>query len=164
MKIAKKRTKKYHAKPISLIGGLSRFAAAHARYEDNQPISADQNGDIALNYWLSFQELTKGSASESAWSAVVCSLNVGMVLCEFGIGSEYIENFNLALEGAFRAKIRSEKSGNFRLNGDGISRITLALQIHEEQMRIANKSEITKALNTVQERIDAGNVFKINQK
>lgn len=156
----KPRNKKYSPKPVARHGGLVAIAMCHARGENASTLSADQTTDLGLAYWLSFENLRSGDANEESWCCVVCSLNVGLVLCEKGIGAEFEQAFVTALDGAFRAKIRSARTGNFRLDGEALRDIEEALQVHEQQMAIAKRWEVTQALNTVRARIDAGNVYR----
>jgi hypothetical protein len=82
-----------------------------------------------------------------------------MALAEAGIGEEYEQDIVKALDGAFRAKIRSGKSGSFRLDGEALQAIELALRVHDQQMEIATRAEITEAMTLVARRIEEGNVY-----
>ncbi len=160
MKPKPKRTKKYSPKPITQHGGLIAVARIHARAEEIVPLRDEQLTDLGMAYWLSLEQLRTGAASEEAWSCVVCALNVGTVLCELGIGEEHELAFVAALDGAFRAKIRSAKSGTFRLDGDAMRDIEAAFALHDEQMKLATRAEVTQAMNTVHARIESGNVYR----
>lgn len=154
----KKRSKKYRPKPIAQEGGLLALNRIQARGENASPLADDQLTDIGTGYWLALTNLTTGSGSEASWCTLVCALNIGMVLCEMGIGKEYEDAFVAALDGAFRAKQRN--SGSFRLDGDGLQAVRQALAVHDSQLEVASRSEIVQAMRTVRERIDAGNVYQ----
>lgn len=156
----KPRNKAYRPKPVSQHGGLSAIAMCHARGENASTLKHEQLTDIGVAYWLSFENLRSGDANEEAWSCVACALNVGLVLCEKGIGAEYEQQLVTALDGAFRAKVRSAKSGTFRLDGQALSDIETALQVHDQQMAIAKRWEVTEAMNTIYKRLKAGNVYR----
>jgi len=160
MATKKPRNKKYHPRPVCNVGGLALVALADIRGQQAKPLREDQTTDLGLAYWLSMQNLLTGDANEEAWSCVVCSLNIGMALCEVGIGADAEPWLVKALDGAFRAKIRSARTGNFRLDGEGITAITDALHVHDEQMKVATRAEVTQAMNTVRQRIDEGNVYR----
>lgn len=157
----KPRHKKYVPRPALSGGGLHAIAACHARYESATPLRDDQLTDLGSAYWLSFHGLTNGDATEEQWSCVVCSLNIAMALAEAGIGAECEQDVVIAMDGAFRAKIRSERTGNFRLDGDAVRDITAALHMHDEQMKLAHRREIEGALLTVQQRVKAGHVYTV---
>ena len=156
----KPRNKKYTPRPVGTAGGLVAIARATMRRDEAVPLREDQTTDLGLAYWLSLEQLTKGDANEEAWSCVVCSLNIGMALCEAGIGDGYEPWLVKALDGAFRAKIRSARTGNFRLDGEAITAITDALHVHDDQMKVATRAEVTQAMNTVRRRIDEGHVYR----
>lgn len=154
-----KRNKAYKPKRIFPGGGLSALLRIEDRAIVNSPLNDDQQTDLNSAYWMAFTNMTVGNASEESWSCMVCALNIGMALCEAGIGAEYEQDFVAALDGAFRVKVRSTKTGSFRLDGEAIQAIKHALAIHDEQVRIAQRGEIVAALHTVRARIDAGNVY-----
>lgn len=159
-KTKKPRNKKYAPKAVSQHGGLVAIAMCHARGENASTLNADQTTDLGLAYWLSFENLRTGDANEECWSCIACALNIGMVLCEQGIGTEHEPLIVRALDGTFRAKIRSKQSGNFRLDGAALRDIEDALQVHDQQMAIAKRWEVTRALNIVRTREAVGNVYQ----
>lgn len=159
-KPAKPRHKKYAPKPVSRHGGLIAIAMAHARGQEASPLRHDQLSDLGLAYWLSLDNLRAGDANEECWSCVTCALNIGMVLSERGIGPEHEETFVRALDGAFRAKIRSARAGSFRLDGQALTDIEAAFHIHDQQMAVATRAEVGAAMAAVRHRIDAGNVYQ----
>jgi len=156
----KPRNKKYRPRAVSTAGGLTVVAAAYARGEDAAPLTGTQLQDLGLAYWLSLEQLRVGDASEEAWCCIVTALNIGMALAEGGVGAEHEQAFNDALAGAFRAKTRSAKTGNFRLDGDAMRDIEVALAIHDAQMEAANRSEVIAAMNLVRQRVEEGNVYE----
>jgi hypothetical protein len=157
----KPRNKKYTPKPVAQHGGLIAIAMCHARGENASTLKPDQVTDLGVAYWLSFENLRTGDANEESWSCVACALNVALVLCEKGIGAEYERQLVTALDGCFRAKIRSAKTGNFRLDGEALRDIETALQIHDQQMAIAKRWEVTAAMQTIYKRLKDGNVYEV---
>lgn len=160
MKSPKKRNKPYRPKPVTQHGGLIAVARVHARAEEAAPLCDDQLTDLGVAYWASFENLRSGPATEEAWSCVACALNIGIVLCEQELGQEYEELFARALEGAFRAKVRSQRTGSFRLDGAALRDIEDAFDVHDAQMELATRAEVTRALNTVHARMESGNVYR----
>jgi hypothetical protein len=156
-----KRNKKYRPRPVATAGGLGVIANCYARGEEHIPLRDEQLTDLGVAYWLSMENLRTGAATEEAWSCVVSALNIAMALCEDGIGIEFEGDFNRALAGAWRAKVRSAKSGNFRLDGPAIIEITAALHLHDQQLKLATRAQVTKALNLVHDRIEEGNVYTL---
>lgn len=156
----KPRNKKYVPRRVTTHGGLAAIAMCYARGENASTLTSDQTTDLGVAYWLSFENLRAGDANEESWSCVACALNVALILCEKGIGAEHEQQLVAALDGTFRAKIRSAKTGNFRLDGDAMRDIETALQIHDQQMAIAKRWEVTAAMNTIYKRLAEGNVYR----
>lgn len=156
----KPRNKKYRPRPVAQAGDLIAIDRCIARGQSAAPLAADQLADLGLAYWLSLEQLRTGDATEEAWSCVVAALNIAMALAETDIGAEHEQAIVRALDGAFRAKVRSAKTGNFRLDGDAMRDIEAALTIHDGQMELATQGETVAALQLVRRRIDEGNVYR----
>lgn len=159
-KSKKPRNKAYRPKPVSQHGGLIAIAMCHARGENASTLNSDQTTDLGLAYWLSFENLRSGDANEECWSCIACALNIALVLCEQGIGAEHEALIVRAQDGTFRAKIRSKRTGNFRLDGAALRDIEEALTMHDQQMAIAKRWEVTQALGIVRAREAAGTVYQ----
>lgn len=161
--MTKRRTKKYQGKkPVSQHGGLIAIARVYAAREDAVPLCDDQVTDVGVSNWSSLENLRTGDADEESWSCVVCALNIGLVLCEMKIANEdYEELFVAALDGAFRAKILSWRTGgNFRLDGDAMRDIEAALSAHDAQMLFFTRAEVTQAISEMHGRMARGNVYQ----
>jgi hypothetical protein len=104
--------------------------------------------------------MTHGHATEENWCICVCSLNIALVLAEFGFGEECIPLLNDALEGAFRAKMRAGRNARWGFDGPAIQAITDAYEIHEQQLQYATKEQVRAALAEVHRRAAEGNVFR----
>lgn len=156
----KPRNKKYRPRAVSPGGGLDAVAKCYARGQDAAPLNDDQLSDLGLAYWLNLEQLRTGAATEEAWSVVVTALNIGLAMCETDIGADHEQTFNQALEGAFRAKTRSARTGNFRLDGDAMRDIEAALAVHDRQMEIASRAEVVAAMGLVRRRVDEGYVYR----
>lgn len=157
----KKRTKAYRPKPIKPLAAFKLFAVKHIQEEDKQPLNDDQVTDLAIAYRLALADMLGGRASEDKWSVVVCSLNIGMILCERGIGREFESKFIEALDGAFRAKVRADISKHWGFDGPAIQAIRMAFEVHDVQIEHATKEEMRAALIEVRRRIDEGVVYEV---
>ncbi len=152
----KKRHKAYRPRPMSNVGGLFVIGSAHLAAQDRRPLPEDDAVDLGIAYRLSLEAMVHGDSSEEHWSVVTCSLNVGLVLCERGIGDEFEQQFVTALDGAFRAKLRAGRTGSWRFDGDALAAIRTALDVHDEQIRITTKEEMRQALLEVRRRVEQG--------
>lgn len=156
----KKRRKAYVPRPISKVGGLFAIGGMHVAAEDRRPLTDDDALDLGLAYRMSLEAMVSGESSEEHWSMVTCSLNVGLILCERGIGAEFERQFITALDGAFRAKLRAERTGSWRFDGDALNDIRSALEVHDEQIKITTKEEMRQALLEVRRRVKEGHTYR----
>ena len=156
----KKRDKAYVPKRNFGGGGLLALLRIEARAENASPLREDQISDLGRNYWLSFTNLTQGSASFESWENCVGSLNMGLVLAEKVFEGQGEDEMVAALDGLFKAKQRGDKTGRYRLDGDGIQAVRISLEIHDQQMKLAHRREIVDAIATVKQRVEDGNVYQ----
>jgi len=156
----KQRKKAYRPKAVNPMAAFQALDSIHVAAEDHRPLHEDDATDLALAYRLSLETMVKGKSTEEDWSVVVCSLNIGLILCERGIGAEYEPLFVRALDGAFRSRIRAGRTGTWRFDGDALVAIREAIDVHDEQVKITTKEEIRTALLEVHHRIKAGNVYR----
>lgn len=128
--------------------------------DPRRPMQQDKQDDVALFYRFAFDAMQQGRGSEEQWGTVVFTLNMAVLLCERGYGPEWEDLLNRALEGAFRAKVRADKTGRWGFDGPALSAIREALEVHEAQMAAATQADILAARDEMHRRIDSGNVFR----
>lgn len=158
----KRRTKKYSGPKRNFSGGgLLALLKVDARGIDASPLREDQISDLGRNYWLSFTNLTQGSASFESWENCVGSLNMGLVLAEKVFDGQGEQEIVAALDGLFKAKLRGDKTGRYRLDGEGIQAVREALELHDQQMKLAHRREIVDSIATVKKRVAEGNVYQV---
>lgn len=138
---------------------LRRTLATHAARADAAPLTGDQQRDLGLSYWMAFQTMLN-SPNDGAWNTLATSLNIALVLCERGFGSEYEPDIKCAQEALMRAIGRHRQCGSWALDGDGIVAIRTAVEIHDQQMRITERREVRDAIDEVHRRISAGDTLE----
>lgn len=150
----------YRPRENSFNGGIRAIARIHGAREIALPLDPHAMTDLGIAYWAAFHQMLHGSAREEDWAMVTCSLNVAMVLCEQGFGAEYEPYLVKALDGAFRSKVRADGLKVWRYDGEGINAIREALEVHDEQVKLATKGELRAAMQEVLHRIETGNVYQ----
>jgi hypothetical protein len=146
--------------PVLAMSGLDLLAAKRAAAQDALPITEEDQTDLSLAYRLSFEMMLTGDSTEEHWSTVVCSLNTALVLAERTAGTNHEEYLVRALDGAWRARERAQKTGVWRFDGPAINDIRIAFEIHEEQIQFCNRQQIRAALQEVSDRIVRGNTYR----
>lgn len=157
----KKPRKKYWPKPVLPGGGLVALAKLHHRAEDRVPLHSEQQRDLSYHHWAALENLRSGPGDYESWECIVSALNIGMALCEGGIGPECIDEMTEAQQAAIRAKVRANRHGAHRLDGDGMRIITEALRTHDAQLEVAQRQEVVTAIRLIKQRLDEGQVFTI---
>jgi hypothetical protein len=167
MKAKKPRNKAYRPKANLTGGGLQALVRiedrARIRTINNSTYRPEDLTDLRTAYWVAFANLKQGHPTEEAWGHVCFSLNLALVLCELGFGSEWTDTVVAALDGIFKAKQRGDRTGRYGLDGDAIKAVTDALEVHDQQMEVATRAETAQAYAIVQQRIAAGNVYTAEQ-
>jgi hypothetical protein len=157
---SRRRNKPYRPQPVNRLGGLAAINLKLMQAEDALPIADDDRTDLQLAYWIGFNEMTQGVSSEEHWTMVTVSLNIALVLSEQGVRSQYTPYIVKALEGAFRAHVRAQRTGAWRYDGEAIAAIRDALEVHDEQVPLVSKEQMRAALHEVRRRVDTGNVYQ----
>lgn len=127
------------------------------------PMAQRKQDDVALFYRAAFDAMRSGRGDEEQWGTVVFTLNMALLLCEAGYGPEWETLLSTALEGAFRAKLRADKTNKWGFDGPALSAIAEALEVHEAQLAAARQADILAARDEMKRRIDAGIVLRAEQ-
>lgn len=144
-----KRTKRYHPKPRQPFGGLVAISANVRRRELAEPLAAEQQLNVELAYHQSIDAMTGGHATQYHFDTIVYALNIGVILAERGLGSDYLDLLRPALAAMSRAKDRYLKLGKFGLDGDGLIAVRDVAGLHAEQIRLATQQELVDAIDTM---------------
>lgn len=147
-----KRQSPYRQRSLNPMGGLGILA-------DRQPMSDGQLTDLALGYWIAFDNMTMNASTEYDWNIVTGSLNIGIVMCEEGINEEAMDLFKRALDASFKTKQRGERTGVWRYDGGDIETIRNALAAHDQQCGKVNQGTMVNVIRDVQKRVDSGLVY-----
>lgn len=137
---------------------VGEVLAYHRIYDVDvrRPLTDEQMNELGVAYRLAFLSMLDGRACEDHWAVCVVSLNIALVLAEWGIGENCIPEIKLALDGAFRSKTRANKTGRWGFDGAAIQAIQVAFDIHDEQLLYASKQMLKEAKDEVHRRADAG--------
>jgi hypothetical protein len=157
------KRKPYRPRPVSAIGGLFAIDKRNRLDSLKQTLDDEQLADLGLAYRLAYQSMVDGNASEMAWSTVVGSLNIGLILAERGFGSEYTKSFVAALDACWRAKRRADDVGAWGFDGAGQQAIKFALGVHDAQVEEAPKYALTEAIAEVHRRYENGSNYQTRE-
>lgn len=123
------------------------------------PLEDGQLRDLGIAYRASLQAMLDGKGSEQAWNTLTCSLNIALILCERGIGEEFIHTIKHAQNCLIDCRKRAERFNNWSFTADEARTILRAFAIHDEQIALATKKEIVFSLGEVRRRIEQNEVL-----
>lgn len=126
----------------------------------NRPLDASQKTDESIALRVSLEALRTGRADERAFHSITAAINVSMVLCERGVGADYLPHIIQAQQSLLRVWTRSEKTGRWLFDGAGWQHVNHAIDIHEAQLASISRREASDAFREVIRRINQGNVFE----
>ncbi|WP_207002550.1 hypothetical protein [Trinickia mobilis] len=93
---------------------------------------------------------------------VAYALNMAMVLCERGLGREWLALVQRAQEALVRSAADSHKVGKWVLDDDAYALICEALEIHDQQAEAATTAAIQAAENEINRRARQAKVLHIS--
>lgn len=147
-----KRVSPYRQRAIDPMGGLRTLS-------DRQPMNENQLTDLAIGYWLAFDNMTRRESTGYDWNIIAGSLNIAIVMCEEGIKEEALDIFRRSRDASLRAKKRGEEKGIWRYDGADIDTIRTALSIHDQQITQITQGRMVKVINDVRDRVERGHVI-----
>jgi hypothetical protein len=147
---------------VSMFSIESREAMRKAQaWLAERPMLADKQLDLGLAYRTSLEALRTGLATENDLHTLAAAVNIGMVLCERGIGEEYLGVCFTAQDALMRAIGRAQATGRHGLDGPAIGELATFCELHDEQLRIATQGEVSAAVEEVVRRVKGGDVLEV---
>ena len=159
----KRRAKPYRPKPMCAGGGLQVIAKGLARADTARlvamPLDGEELTEVGVKYWNALADLKTGAATLKSWEYVTTGLNMTLGMCESGLGEDHIVDLVPALEGAARAKATGDTTGRYTLDAQADQAITFALEIHDQQMKVATYKHLFAAERIIEQRIRQGHHY-----
>lgn len=121
------------------------------------PMSEEHRTNMVVEARLAFHRITNGYPEEDDPDGLAVVVNVGMVLCEWGVAgsAEYLPLALEARDALQRAHLRSNDGTGkaFNFDGPGIESWRRMLELHEAHLEAAGNEMIMRALVEVAVRI-----------
>lgn len=127
-----KQRKKYRPKytPEQMLGA-SQNAIFPRSAEEIDPQAATS---VAHSMWLALDAMKAGRATEKDFNILCTATNIGTVLCERGIGREFIPVCATALKELAQCGAGYEKTGKFALSESGLRAVAEMVEVREAQL------------------------------
>jgi hypothetical protein len=113
-----------------------------------------------LPAYLALDNLAKGAGDEAKCIDLVAAVTVGIIFAENGIGVEFVEDLNAALESLWRMKRMYKKMGVWGFDAAGIESVRTALDLYEQQLSIASNELIERSIDEARIRVCSDDNYK----
>jgi hypothetical protein len=151
----RKRGKGFHGKGS---GQVDRGAWLQA-ISMQQPLTQEQIDDLGRAVHLAIERLRIGQPIEGDWHTLAAAVNVSMVLCERGVGEEYLPDILAAQDALLRIFDRHGNTGRWAFDGPAYTALTRAVEIHEAQAAAITRDGARAAMLEVRRRAARGEVL-----
>lgn len=133
-------------------------AWAHA-INMQQQLTDDQLTDLGMAVHTCVECLRTGHGTERDWHTLAAAVNVSLVLCERGIGPEYLNDVKTAQDALLHILDRHRRTGQWAFDGSAYVALTRAVQLHEAQLASITRDSARAAMLEVRRRIGRGQVL-----
>lgn len=124
-----------------------------------QPLTDDQRDVLGLAVHTCIERLRTGNGIEMDWHTLAAAVNVSLVLCERGIGPEYLDEVRAAQDALIRMLERQRKTGRWAFDGNAYTTLARAVDLHEAQLAAITRDGARAAMLEVRRRVDRGEVL-----
>lgn len=137
---------------------VDRSAWAHA-IGMQQQLTDDQLTDLGFAVHTCIERLRTGHGIELDWHTLAAAVNVSLILCERGVGAEYIDDIKTAQDALIEILERQRRTGRWAFHGAGYTALARAVEIHEAQLAAVTRDGARAAMMEVRRRVDRGEVL-----
>lgn len=135
-----------------------RSAWAHALGMQQQ-LTDDQLTDLGFAVHACIERLRTGHGIELDWHTLAAAVNVSLVLCERGIGPEYLDEVKTAQDALLHILDRHRRTGRWAFDGSAYVALTRAVELHEAQLASITRDSARAAMMEVRRRVYRGEVL-----
>jgi hypothetical protein len=149
----KKRNKKYQPKAID------RNAAFNA-INLSKPVSENAKSQLAIGIHTALEAFTNGVAEKVHFDTLASTVDLTMMMSQTLFERAYWDEINEARDAMIRCRERFARTGKLGLDGEGITAIKFAIELHEEQLSNVTGAEVMKFMETRAQHIRSGNFYR----
>jgi hypothetical protein len=124
-----------------------------------QQLTDYQLTDLGIAVHTSIERLRTGHGIELDWHTLAAAANVSLVLCERGIGAEYLDDVKTAQDSLMEILARHRRTGRWAFDGSAHVALTRLVELHEAQLANITRDGARAAMLEVRNRVDRGEVL-----
>lgn len=147
-----RKRSKYRPYRVDAGAGLHAIAMQHG-------MADDQLRDLGMAVHTSIERLRIGHGIELDWHTLAAAVNVSLVLCERGIGPDYLGDVITAQQALMRIHERQRATGRWAFDGPAYVALARAVELHEAQLQTITRDGARAAMLEVRRRVDRGEVL-----
>jgi hypothetical protein len=117
-----------------------------------KPLEQDKSIDISLANHTAISAVKNGKGIEDDLHTLAFSVNMSLILAEMGHGTEFIEEIKESQFAMFRTIQRFKKIQKVGFSGEDMLAIQEIIGLVDEQIAIAPKEQILKAIDEIKRR------------
>ena len=151
----KKRNKKYNPTRHS----KDKLAAFHA-INLAMPVSDNAKSQLLIGIHTALKAFTNGVAEKVHFDTLASTVDLTMMMSKSLFEMAYWEEINEARDAMIRCRERFARTGKLGLDGEGITAIKFAIELHEEQLSNVTGAEVMKFMETRTKHIRSGNYYR----
>jgi hypothetical protein len=120
------------------------------------PIARGDQTDILIMAYDALDAIRGGRAGPDDPQALATAANCSMVLCELGVGAEYLEDAIAAQDAILKAQARQNQGHNFNFTHAEKERVVTLLDLFSQQVQLTTLDQLARAVTIMNERREAG--------
>ena len=137
---------------------VDRSAWSHA-VGMQQRLTDDQLTDLGMAVHTSIERMRIGHGIELDWHTLAAAVNVSLILCERGVGAEYLDDIKSAQDALIEILERHRRTWKWAFHGAGYTALARAVELHEAQLATITRDSARAAMLEVRKRVDRGEVL-----
>lgn len=133
--------------------------------QSREPLDTDQVASLLAGTQEALGAMMTGHATQAHALTLVNTLNISLILCEQGLGSECVPQIHAAQDAMLWMRERHRATGRYGFDGQGLRAMQAAVDIYDQQLSSGACTEglLLGAVDEVKRRINAGNVTRIER-
>jgi len=143
----KKRNKSYQGpKYVAKNPALTFFGGMSDTHVDSLQSTLIKNH-------VAMAAMAQGIGNHESWNRVNGAINMALVMCEQGIGNEYVGEFKSARDAMLACVLRAKKTERYLFTGDELQTMNAAMSSHDAQVTCCRYIDIARAAEEVCRRL-----------
>jgi hypothetical protein len=128
----------------------------------SMPINTERQNRLAVGIRTSLEAFTNGVAEKAHFDTLASTVDLAMMLNSniFNAPDDFVYGVKLARDAMIRCRERYIRTKKLGLDGEALTALKFAIDLHEEQLKHVTGAELLKLLKKRDDHIRSGNYYK----